>query len=73
MTGNLDFADGLVLQNNSLYYVVEMIEDPSIQAISLPSGSPRTVSEADPWVRRLAFDECLVYYATEAAIARTAR
>lgn len=74
LAGNLDFADGLVVQSGNLYYVAESNETASIQAITLPSGAPRLIREGDTKLARLAFDECLVYYATGAeTIARSAR
>lgn len=70
----LDFADGLVVQGGDLYYIAENNETASIQAISLPNGSPRVIREVETRIARLAFDECLIYYATAAeAIARSAR
>ncbi|MEK6371923.1 MAG: hypothetical protein AABO58_04430 [Acidobacteriota bacterium] len=74
LAGSLDFADGLVVQSNNLYYVAENNETASIQAISLPNGSPRVIREVETRIARLAFDECLIYYATSAeTIARSAR
>ena len=74
LAANLDFADGLVIQSGSVYYVAENNEAGSIQAITLPSGSPRVIREVDTRIARLAFDECLIYYATSAeTIARSAR
>jgi hypothetical protein len=74
LAGGFDFADGLVLQSGNLYYAAESSESVSIQAISLASGSPRVIRDVDLRLSRLAFDECLIYYATSAeTIARTAR
>ena len=74
MVANLDFADGLVVQSGVLYYVAENSETASIQAITLPGGSSRLIREGDTRIARLAFDECLIYYATSGeTIARTTR
>lgn len=74
LAGSLDFADGLVVQSNDLYYVAESNESGSIEAISLPNGFPRVIRQVEIRLARLAFDECLIYYATSAeTIARSAR
>ena len=72
MVTDLDFADGLTIQRGNLYYVAEINESPSIDAISLAGGAPRTVKAVETWESRLEFDECLVYYATDARIERAA-
>jgi len=51
-------------------YVAEANESSSIDAVSLAGGAPRTVQAVETWESRLEFDECLVYYATEARIER---
>ena len=74
LVAGLDFADGLIVQGGSLYYEAVMNETPSIEAISTSGGASRTVVATDTKLARLAFDECLIYYATPAnAIARSAR
>jgi hypothetical protein len=74
LAGGFDFADGLVLQGGNLYFVAESNESGSVQAINLANGSPRVIREVELRLSRLAFDECLIYYATSAeTIARSAR
>jgi hypothetical protein len=74
LAADFDFADGLVIQGNNLYFTAGLNETGSIQAITLPGGSPRVIREVETKVPRLAFDECLIYYATAAdTIARSAR
>jgi hypothetical protein len=74
LVANLDFADGLVIQSGNLYYTAVLNEMGSIQAITLPSGAQRVIREVDTRTGRLAFDECLIYYATGTeTIARSAR
>ena len=66
----LDFADGLTIQRGNLYYNAAVNELSSIDAISIAGGAPRTVKDVETWVSRLEFDECLIYYATDARIER---
>lgn len=70
----IEFADGLTIQDGSLYYVEDASEETSIAAIDLASGTPRVVETVDLLIPRLAFDECLVYYASALeTIARSTR
>jgi hypothetical protein len=74
LQGGIEFADGLRVQDGSLYYVEDASEETSIAAIELASGTPRLVETIDLLIPRLAFDECLVYYASAPeAIARSTR
>lgn len=74
LVSDLDFADGLVLQGSTLYYAAETNERSFIAAIPVSGGEPRPVKTAELFSGRLAFDDCLVYYATGIeAIARAAK
>ncbi len=72
IVADLDFADGLVIQRGSLYYVAEANETASIDAVSLSGGAPRTVKAVETRLSRLEFDDCLMYYATDQRIERAA-
>ena len=70
----IEFADGLTIQDGSLYYVEDASEETAIAAIDLASGTPRMVATVNLLIPRLAFDECLVYYASALeTIARSTR
>lgn len=66
MVTGLDSADGLALAGGSLYFTAATAELPSIEAINIASGAQRTVKDVDTAIARLAFDNCMIYFATAA-------